>query len=69
MKWEHQVVAKSDLAEFIVALNHVGDEVWEAVSGAYSIGVPQRISVGGATTVDRPGAPQWVAVMKRVKTD
>jgi hypothetical protein len=67
MKWEHQVVAKSDLTEFIATLNQSGDEGWEAVSGTYSIGVPQRISVGGGTTVDRPGLPQWVAVLKRVK--
>jgi hypothetical protein len=69
MKWEHQVVAKSDLTEFITALNRSGDEGWEAVSGTYSIGVPQRISVGSGATVDRPGLPQWVAVLKRVKTD
>jgi hypothetical protein len=67
MKWEHKVVAQSDLAEFIAVLNGVGDEGWEAVSGNFSMGVPQRIAVGGGATVDRPGAPQWIAVLKRIK--
>jgi len=67
MKWEYQVIIKETLGEFIDALNLSGNEGWEAISGTYSVGTPQRVSVGGGATVERAGTLQWAAVLKRSK--
>ncbi len=69
MKWEYQVIAKTDLEGFMEALNRLGTEGWEAISGTHTIGPSSRVPVGGGATVERPGPSQWIAVLKRAKSN
>jgi hypothetical protein len=66
MNWEYQIV-KSDTAEnFQIALNTQGREGWEAISGAFMLGEPRRVSLGqGMPVSTSAGTPMWAATMKR----
>jgi hypothetical protein len=70
MNWEYQIV-KADIADtFQAALNTLGAEGWEAVSGGFTIGENKKVSLGqGMPLSTAVGAPMWIAIMKRaVKT-
>lgn len=70
MKWEYQVITKTDLGDFIAWLNRLGDEGWEAISGTYTLGEPISVEISSRIgSVPAPGKPQWVAVMKRQKSN
>lgn len=66
MKWEYQV-AKADTVEtFQALLNNLGNEGWEATSGAYAAGESKKVSLGrGMPLSMAAGTPTWVALMKR----
>ncbi len=66
MNWEYQII-KADLADtFLAALNKLGAEGWEAISGGYTIGENKKISLGqGMPLSTAVGAPMWIAIMKR----
>jgi hypothetical protein len=68
MKWEYQVVAATDLGDFVSRLNRLGEDGWEAISGTYTLGEPETRMMG-VGTAEFPGSPQWVAVMKRPKAN
>jgi len=38
MRWEYTVVVKTDSVDFVEALNQLGEQGWEAVSGNFTIG-------------------------------
>ena len=67
VKWEYQVIVKEDLSEFILQLNQLGDEGWEAISGANCVGETQTVPVTGSATLELQGHTLWVAVLKRSK--
>ncbi len=60
MKWEYLAIESPDRAEFIAALNHLGNDGWEAISGTYAVGKPVTVPIGSAGTIERPGPPQWL---------
>ena len=66
MKWEYQIV-RSDTAEtFVVALNKLGLEGWEATAGSYAAGESTKVSLGqGMPASTKIGASTWLALMKR----
>ena len=65
-KWEYHAFTADDIHSFLSALNSFGNEGWEAVSANYTMGEPQRVPITtGGGTIERPGPPQWIAVLKR----
>ncbi len=66
MNWEYQVVKEESAEAFQGALNNLGAEGWEAISGTYTIGELKRVTLGqGMPSSLSVGTPMWVAVMKR----
>lgn len=66
MKWEYQIVKAETCDAFRAALNALGADGWEAISGAYMLGEPKRTALGhGMPLTTTPGAPMWTATMKR----
>ena len=70
MKWEYQIAKAETLEMFESSLNKLGDEGWEAISGAYAAGESKKVSLGqGMPPSMTVGAPTWVALLKRRKPD
>ncbi len=66
MNWEYQIVRADTAETFQSALNKLGAEGWEAISGGYTIGENKKVSLGqGMPLSTAIGAPMWVAIMKR----
>ncbi len=66
MKWEYQIVRADTVDDFQSALNKLGSDGWEAISGAYSVGESKKVSLGqGMAPTMSVGASTWVALMKR----
>ena len=56
MNWEYQII-KADIADtFQAALNKLGAEGWEAISGGYTIGENKKVSFGQGMPRPRPSA-------------
>jgi hypothetical protein len=67
MNWEYQIVKAESADAFQGALNNLGAEGWEAISGTYTIGESKRVTLGqGMPSSLAVGTPMWAAVMKRV---
>jgi hypothetical protein len=70
IKWEYQIVRADVIETFQSALNKLGGEGWEAISGAYAVGESKKVSLGqGMAPSMTVGAPTWVALLKRVIPD
>lgn len=66
MKWEYQILRADTVENFQSALNKLGVDGWEAISGAYSIGESKKVTLGqGMAPSIAVGAPMWAALMKR----
>ncbi len=66
MKWEYRVVRADTVENFEIALNLLGIEGWEAMSGNYAVGESKKVSLGqGMPLSMTAGAPTWAALMKR----
>jgi hypothetical protein len=66
MNWEYQIVKTDSPETFQAALNKLGAEGWEAISGTYTIGESKKVVLGqGMSPSWAVGSPMWVAVMKR----
>ena len=66
MKWEYRMAMADTVEKFQAALNTLGGEGWEAISGAYAAGETRKVSLGhGMPPSTQAGAPLWVALMKR----
>jgi len=67
MKWEYRVARADTVENFETALNQLGLEGWEAISGNYAVGESKRVSLGqGMPLSTAAGAPTWAALMKRM---
>jgi hypothetical protein len=70
MKWEYQIARADTVENFQSALNKLGSEGWEAVSGAYAADESKRVSLGqGMPPSMTVGALTWIALMKRSFSD
>jgi hypothetical protein len=70
MKWEYQIARADTVANFESALNKLGSEGWEAISGAYAADESKKISLGqGMPPSMTVGALTWIALMKRSSSD
>jgi hypothetical protein len=66
MGWEYQVVKSESSDAFLAALNALGGDGWEAISGGFGMGESKRVSLGqGMPMQTAAGAPMWLAVVKR----
>ena len=64
--WKYQIVRADTVENFQSSLNKLGDEGWEAISGAYAVGESKKVSLGqGMAPTMAVGASNWVAIMKR----
>lgn len=70
MNWEYQIVRVETAEAFQLALNKLGAEGWEAVSGAYALSESRKVTLGhGMAPSMAPGIPTWIALMKRPLKD
>lgn len=65
MNWECQIVETDSPENFQSSLNRLGAEGWQAISGTYTIGGSNKVTLGkGMSPSWAVGSPMWIGVMK-----
>jgi len=65
MKWEYQIVRADTVENFQSSLNKLGNEGWEATSGAYAADESKKDSFGQRMAPSMTiGILTWVALVK-----